>query len=344
MKKYLLPLLIIALVGLSFYYWNTNRQNSTLSDKSAAIAFPQTDVIQKIVIADDDGKVVLTKEANGSWSVNNRYYVQQAVIDLTLETLRRMRIDYPVSKSAYDYVMELLTQRSKHIAIYTDNMQTPARSYLMGNATSTLNGTYLMIEGSNEPYVVTIPGMEGHIDIRFSSLINNWRDRSVFNIAPQNIRSIEMAYPSVPKEGFTLFQYGTDSISITPLDKTISTKPASELNKSRAKEFLQQFGNLNLEAYDNEVSFKDSILHAPYFCKITLTKTDNTQQIAQLYYKPINKRSKSQTDHQGNPLKHDIDRYYALINEGRDFVIIQDFTFRNVIIPYSGFFFDADKK
>ncbi|HXH17452.1 MAG TPA: hypothetical protein VNJ07_00085, partial [Chitinophagales bacterium] len=62
----------------------------------------------------------------------------------------------------------------------------------------------------------------------------------------------------------------------------------------------------------------------------------NSKQMV-VYHMPLNRRSKLQYDAQGNRLPYDLDRYYAVINNGNDFVIIQDFVFGKIFRKYSDF-------
>ena len=56
-----------------------------------------------------------------------------------------------------------------------------------------------------------------------------------------------------------------------------------------------------------------------------------------IFLMPVNKRSKSQFDEVGEPLKYDVDRMYALVNDGKDFAIIQYYTFGKILLGYDDF-------
>jgi hypothetical protein len=54
---------------------------------------------------------------------------------------------------------------------------------------------------------------------------------------------------------------------------------------------------------------------------------------------PINQRTKQQTDpNTGRPMLYDSDRYYALINHNKDFVVIQQYVFGKILRQYDDFF------
>ena len=70
-----------------------------------------------------------------------------------------------------------------------------------------------------------------------------------------------------------------------------------------------------------------------------MSVTDRTGETKKMtvFYMPLNKRSKLQQDQYGNELPFDLDRFYALINEGKDFVVIQNFVFGKVFRKYEDF-------
>ena len=51
----------------------------------------------------------------------------------------------------------------------------------------------------------------------------------------------------------------------------------------------------------------------------------------------VNKRSKTQFDDRGQRVKYDVDRLFALMNNGKDFVIIQYYVFGKILLGYDDF-------
>jgi dihydroxyacid dehydratase/phosphogluconate dehydratase len=61
------------------------------------------------------------------------------------------------------------------------------------------------------------------------------------------------------------------------------------------------------------------------FCTITVTDRNNQTHTTVIYNMPRTSDSAMQYDRQGNPLPYDSDHFFATINNGNDFVIVQEF-------------------
>jgi hypothetical protein len=102
--------------------------------------------------------------------------------------------------------------------------------------------------------------------------------------------------------------------------------------------YLSSFTFLNVEMYDNDNPKRDSITASTPFASVTVTAKNGETKPMTVYYMPLNRRSKAQFDAQGNYLPHDQDKYYAVINGGKDFVVIQHFVFGKLFRSYHEFF------
>jgi hypothetical protein len=102
-----------------------------------------------------------------------------------------------------------------------------------------------------------------------------------------------------------------------------------------ALNFFTAFRNLNFESILNDLdpARKDSILASVPFAVITVTDTSGQDKTIRVFFK----EGSGDTDLAGNPLPYDIDRLYAEVNDGRDFVLIQYYVFDRVLRP-SAFF------
>jgi hypothetical protein len=101
--------------------------------------------------------------------------------------------------------------------------------------------------------------------------------------------------------------------------------------------FLSSFDFLNAESFANELGDKDSIISQTPFLVMSVTDKKGKTKKMTVFQMPLNKRSKLQHDQYGNELPFDLDRFYALINDGKDFVVIQNFVFGKVFRKYEDF-------
>jgi hypothetical protein len=94
--------------------------------------------------------------------------------------------------------------------------------------------------------------------------------------------------------------------------------------------FLASFRNVNFEALLNDMDphVKDSVLATPPYVIITVTDTNNQSKTIKVYHK---KGQPDAVDYNQNPTPYDLDRLYALVNDGKDFTLIQYFVFDRIL-------------
>ena len=57
-----------------------------------------------------------------------------------------------------------------------------------------------------------------------------------------------------------------------------------------------------------------------------------------MFYRPVSYRTKMQFTYEGKEINFDMDKYYAIINDGKDLSIIQNFVFGKLFIGPSYFY------
>jgi hypothetical protein len=83
-----------------------------------------------------------------------------------------------------------------------------------------------------------------------------------------------------------------------------------------------------------ETHRKDSILATIPYCIISLTDTSHSTQIIKTYRKGA---APGEMDDFGKPAPYDMDRLYALVNDGKDFTYVQYFVFDKILRTKSFF-------
>jgi hypothetical protein len=144
-------------------------------------------------------------------------------------------------------------------------------------------------------------------------------------------------HPTIQLPGATSFRldvFARDSFAILP-DNDMAEPMKPDLRKAVA--YLNNLQGVNYETLANADARKDSVLATQAFCTISVTDVKGVQRSIDIYYKPVTKRTKMQYDPSGNPLPYDRERFYAVVNEGRDFVIIQEFVFGKLMANYEWF-------
>jgi len=325
--------LLLILIALVFYF-SKDEGSSTLQLGDSNFAVADTASIQKIFIADKgDREIILEREDAGYWMVNNRYTVRPGSMQILLETIKRIRPLYPVARAAHNNVIKNMAANARKVEIYTQNTEAPVKTYYIGGTTLDRLGNFMLMEGAEQPYAVNIPGFSGYFSGRFILEEELWRDRTVFSYRPEEIKSVTLAYPMEPEKSFHLAaideqQFGLFNLQETETQKPIPLQPAAALN------YLQAYRFLACEAFNNDFTHKDSLLQQAKKNILTVENNKGEKNSIDIYYMPVNKRSKTQFDEKGNRVLYDVDRYYAVMNEGKDHILIQNFVFGKVLKTY----------
>lgn len=338
MKKTILYLCV--LLGLSFVVWYfVFKEKGVFSKDEASFQVTDTASVYKIFLADKKGKKILLDRNSGEWRLDNKYPVMQQPINILLTTINRQIAQYPVPQNAYDNVIKMMAGEAIKVELYGKRGDKISVFYVVGQANDN-KGSYMLMEGSDMPYVVQIPGFEGYLTSRYSTEIADWRDRTVIDIPVNNLKYVSVTYDNEPLNNFILKRNPSNGFDVE-VDKALVS--GKELNKKRADLYSSFFEKVYSEGYINGTIKLDSIIKSsPKKCVIEAVSLDGKLQHIDVYLMAMNKRSKNMlTPFPGIDNRYDADRFYAVINNFKDTVIIQRFTF-DKIFRKAYEFYEAD--
>ena len=165
MQKTLLYLAILAILGFGVWYFLfSNKSGQMFRSADAGFTIRDTAAIGKIFLAANENPNTITIERKGgSWIVNNKYPVLRSTLDQLLATLYNQRAAYPVPDNQRDGIIRNLAGAAIKTEIY-DLEGRRMRTFYVGGELNRFSGTVMLMEGSEQPYVVQIPGFEGYPD------------------------------------------------------------------------------------------------------------------------------------------------------------------------------------
>jgi hypothetical protein len=268
---------------------------------------------------------------------------------MLMGTMLQIEVKETVPKAARNSVIKDLAANSVKVEIYQWQYRINlfnrlrlfpheklTRVYYVGGAIQSNRGSYMIMAHSSEPFVIFLPGLRGFVTPIYSPIEKYWRDYSIFKKNITEISNIRMEFPLDQGNSFIVRNipgHSPEMLTIT------GSQMVQNIDTLKALNFLSSFRNINFEAVLNDLdkSKKDSILSYPPYCIITLTDTANVQFSIKTYRKAA---APGTVDDFGNPAPYDLDRLYALVNNGRDFVLIQYFVFDKILRPKSYFLTD----
>ena len=328
MKNYVW-IIILLLAAVGAYYLAGSRNGEAHLRDASNFAVNDVRKIDLITIKDREGKTIVLEKKDGSWILNKEYNASQAAINLLLnETISQIRIKGPVPSASRETVIRRMVGNSKHVKIYEDGEL--IRDYYVGPPNSDQSGSFLHIEGSNTPYVAHVLGFDGVLDPKYSTDIQDWYDRTVFDYKQGEIAKITVTNYEVPSESFTLSR----------IDSIYQIQPAiGHLSQSAARSYFSLFTFKNFEGFANYLTpkSKDSIAKAMPFMTISAVLTNGKTKELRLHRKGGITDGQTLFDKDGNTIVQDTERYFATFTGFKQIVTVQEYVFGKLITRRSYF-------
>lgn len=346
-KKNLLILFIAIVLLIVAVFFITSQSNSTLSGKENNFAVEDTSSVTRIFLADKSGhQILLNRNDNGLWMVNDSLESLQEKVYTLLETIKGIDVQRPVSNKAHNGVISRLAASSVKVEVYQKvhyinffneiklfPYEKNTRTYYVGGETQDKMGTYMLIEGAENPYIVGIPGFRGFVSTRYTALLADWRHHRIFESRINEINQLKVVYKENPESSFRIENIDNRAFKLYDISKK---RYLSQFDTVKVIEYLTSYRNIRFEYLMNERlrdSRIDSIANQQPVHIIELKRQDGVSQRVETHYMPANGR----LDLDGNPLHYNPDKMYAFINGGADIVTVQFFVFDKLFKPIGYF-------
>jgi Domain of unknown function (DUF4340) len=329
MKRTWLLLVLFLSMGAAAYYAlqrNTVKKAGSNLQPDMDFAIRDTSIVHKIFLADRKGRTTTLIRQTDGWLYNNKYLARQSAVQMLLETMQKVRVAYIPPVNAEQMMVQSIAAEGIKVEAYDKNNEL-LKVYYVGGVTNDEHGTYMMMEGSEHPYVTHVPSLSGGLRVNYRFGDEDWMDRNVFREKPELIQQITVEYPQQKNESFKLEKTGTAEFSISPF---YSTTPPSTLpqRKGVAEAYLLAFEKLGAEVFANDYHKLDSITALVPFAIVTLTNTDGREKKVQFWtFEEVKDRS-------GKTLTY---RYFVKSSWEQHY-ITQQLVFGPIFRGYSYFF------
>ena len=339
-KLGLILMLLLIIIAVGFLV--TDKKSTIFGDDSN-FALKDTASIVKVFMADKNGKSVLFEREEKSWSLNEDLKAHAKNMDMLLKTLKNLEVKYPVSQKANDNVIKLLAGNAVKVEVYQNDYRIHigqlklfsyvnlARVYFVGGATQDNQGTYMLMEGGDRPYVVTMPGFRGFVAARFTTEEKDWMSHEIFKIPYSRIEEVVVESPEFPNRSYHIRKLdkgyeimSTGNRQILPSYDTVALFT-----------FLDSFKNINFESLmDNIPETKvDSIINSQPVFLIQVKETGGKMHEIKTYRMHSGPH---QEEIYGYKPEYDLDRMYGWHNN--QMVMIQYYVFDKITRPIEFFY------
>jgi hypothetical protein len=208
---------MIVLIMAVFVF--NNSKNSTEIDKGI-FQIANLEKIDHIVLQSAKEKIDL--KFNGTkWLVNNTHEADRQMITVLFAALKQVEAKRLVASTIQDSVKNEINKNGIKISCLEGEVLSK-EFWSEGNQQK--SETYFQLS-DGIPYLVTIPGYRVYVASVFEVPTSEWRDKQVFNFNWQNIKSLEVNFPSDAKQSFKasfigrLFSIENIATDTTKLDK-----------------------------------------------------------------------------------------------------------------------------
>lgn len=340
MKKFL-PYFLVVLMLATVAGWLFYKQlPSTIAKEESEFAVKDAGTITSIKLTDTDKNSMTLTLENGVWMVDGKFIAREDLVKELMDVITRVTSLAPVPNKAHANVIKEMLGRNTRVEIYCGSDK-PKMVYYVGGPTVDSRGTYMLREVDGKvaarPHITYIPGYNGYLTPRYAPDAANWRSRVLFDEAQDSVDELSVEYLLEPEKSFVIKRIDADSFNVHPLDEKYRINENTQLRY--IQQYLSFYRGVHVESFENENPEKDSVLSKSPFCIINISAKNGADKKVELYYMPVNKRSKKQFDDKGNPMLYDIDHYYAILNNGKDFAMVQYYTLGKLLRSYKDFYF-----
>ncbi|HHB77639.1 MAG TPA: hypothetical protein ENK85_00230 [Saprospiraceae bacterium] len=279
MKKTIgLTLLLIALAGAVWYLTHSN-QNDEMPASTSLYAIDDISRVYKVGLIYPDGVKVRLERTKDGWLYNGEKG-NESVINTLLNTVRKQRILYATPASLKPTMLKSLATKKVKVEMYDKNDKL-LQLFYVGAPSNDGNSTYFIKENSNEPHLVGIPGFVGTININYYRPTSDWVNKIIFKYSPDDIKAVSMEYPNHKNWSFK-FSHKGDQFDVRPF-YDITPPITKPLKLGAGNTYLSFYEKIGAEAYEPNISLRDSLNRLVPFATLTLTDKDNMEHQTKFY-------------------------------------------------------------
>ncbi len=320
MKRLIILLLLLIILGASYFFLDKSEDEQMTALKSErSFAITDIDDLYKIIITERNKKsVILAKQDDKSWLLNDQYLARENAIKNLLEVIKHVQIKYIPENAAVENIINEIRTIGIQIDLYQKD-NSLIKSYQVGGSTQDERGTYFLMDNAKQPFVVQIPSIEGSVRGRFIHSVTDWRDRAVFKEEVANLKYINVDYTSQPKESFKIHLLSENKFEVFDF---MGDRVNQDDNKVRA--YVDGYEEVYAEYIDNNNPMRDSISSLVPFATISFGQSNTSLKTIKLY--PLSdllyeKETEEKELDEVNALKIE-GRYFADCSWG-DFMLVQ---------------------
>lgn len=324
-----ISILLIGILALSIITVNLIKSRGNSDTEWINFAIEDTTKITKIIIEDTYGQYIELIQEDGVWHDEKGECVSKPNVSFILEAAKLIEFKgYLPDKSKPKFTELMATQHIK-VSYYVDGEWT--KSWYIGPPAQDHYGQIMLLETANDgkskdPVMMRIKGLNGIISPRFFAERKRWMCTSIFELAPEEIRSVEVKNLEIPALSFKVKNLGRS------FEVTSKGKKLSQIDTANVYRYLQAFKRVHFNFPNVELSSKqvDSVKRSPLFAKLILTEKSNKSTVLKMHRI---KSEVAQRNEVGEMVNMDMNLFWAELPNG-ELVKCQYFVFNALLMGH----------
>lgn len=198
-------LLLVLLLAIGVVIWGGRIAQKRAEDEKR-FAFPDTGAIVEIHLVEKHGDTVyrridLRRTPKG-WLIGDTLEAFVQPVQTLLKTLAGQTPRAPVAQTAVRNVLNFIREHRVEVKLrFRDGRE---EAFYVGGPTPDQMASYMIRVGSDQPYEVFLPGLEGYVTSRYYADLSVWQPNEVFSARSGDLQAIQLDYHGDPERSWRL--------------------------------------------------------------------------------------------------------------------------------------------
>lgn len=318
MKKIIVLVVVAIVVGiLGYFSWKVvSGSGSTVESSLIEFAIEDVDKIDRIVIADQYGRVMDVRKEKGAteWTENGGKCINQEGVHFILDACKKIEFKGYLTDNAVETQKKMMITQHIKVDYYVDGKW--SKTWYIGPPAKDHLGQVMLLETdklgkSDKPVIMNIKGMHGIIEPRFYADPLKWQCTKIFGLQAKDIKRVEITYPLEAPRSFSVDHYGNGKVAVKQ-----QNIPLPVVDTQNVMLYLNKFKNVHFDIPNYILTDKqiDSVKRSAPFCIMKLDLTNGKKEQVRMFRI---EEGGSRLNEFGKPVTYEVDRFWAELTDGK---------------------------
>lgn len=324
--------LLVAVLGVGAYFVVQQQSDGPATsvvgwDRDFSVPYEK---VHKIFLADRNGNTTTLERKGPRWIFNEKYNAREDAVRNLLGAITSIEMAYVPTKAAVPVMVKTLATHGIKVEIY-DEQDKLQKAYYVGGATNREDGTYVIMDGSDQPYVAHLPHWTGNLRYRYNLSGDTWRSREVFGQPLGKIANVSIEYPKQRDKSFRLSVADANVEPYYPL----TPKRAEAPDPNQITRFVSRLQEIQMTRYFNYGEERNDVIKQIPFAIFNIEEVSGQRYSLKLFPQLQNTVVDPKTGLTDE--NQHVGGYYGWLNE-EDFILVQGQNAQKMLWGYNFFF------